>query len=291
MSRRPWLFALKSLALLSSVRWYNVLLLALAQYLASVFVLSPPSSLWQFALDYKLHLLVLSTSLVVSAGFILNGFYDIDKDLVNRPLQTAFERLVSRRTSLNLYLIFNFTGLVLASVLSWRAVAFFASYAMALWLYSHKFKKLAYLGNLSAALLSFVPFFALLLYYRSFHPGLISYVGFLFTIELARQLVKDVEGMKGDLIYGYPTIPALEGRSGLKAHFMGLLGLSSATAAWHLWIWKPAPQWGMVVFGLLLIIAALWSIPPSLHQARSARRLHLGFKLCMVLGVLSLARL
>ncbi len=291
MSRRPWLFALKSLALLSSVRWYNVLLLAIAQYLASIFVLSPPSSLWQLVSDYKLHLLVLSTSLVVSAGFILNGFYDADKDLVNRPLQTAFERLVSRRTSLNLYLIFNFAGLVLASVLSWRAVAFFATYALALWLYSHKFKKLAYLGNLSAALLSFVPFFALLLYYRSFHLGLITYVAFLFTIELGRQLVKDVEGMKGDLIFGYPTIPALEGRSGLRAHFTGLLGFSSATAALHVFLWKQAPQWGIVLLGEVLMLWALLRIPPSLNQARSARRLHLAFKICLVLGVLSLSRL
>jgi len=288
MRRRPWLFAIKTLALLSRVRWYNVLLLALAQYLSSIYLLSPPESLWAFLTDYRLHLLVLSTGLVVSAGFILNGFYDREKDLVNRPLQTAFERLVSRRTALNLYLIFNFAGLVLASVLSWRAVAFFAVYALSLWMYSHKFKKLTYLGNLSAALLSFVPFFALLLYYRSLHPGLISYVGFLFCIELGRQLVKDVEQMKGDLIFGYPTIPALEGQNGLRKHLAAILTLSIVSAGIHVGLWTPKAQWVVLVLGIGLLLWAWRRIPGSPQPSRTARRLHQGFKLCLVAGVLAL---
>ncbi|MBI1317232.1 hypothetical protein GC167_10325 [bacterium] len=288
MRRRPWLFALKTLALLSRVRWYNVLLLALAQYLSSIYLLSPPASLRAFMADYPLHLLVLSTGLVVSAGFILNGFYDREKDTVNRPWQTAFERLVSRRTSLNLYLIFNFAGLVLASVLSWRAVAFFAVYALSLWMYSHKFKKLTYLGNLSAALLSFVPFFALLLYYRSLHPGLITYVAFLFCVELGRQLVKDVEQMKGDLIFGYPTIPAMEGQKGLRKHFAAIVLLSGLSAGIHLFFWPQNPQWVVLIFGLTLLLWAWNKIPGSPQPSRSARRLHVLFKLCLVAGVLSL---
>jgi 4-hydroxybenzoate polyprenyltransferase len=119
-------------------------------------------------------------------------------------------------------LLFNLLALVISAGISFRAVLFFTAYALSLWLYSHKVKKLPVVANVIKALLTFVPFFAVFIYYKIPHWGLASYAFFLFTLELGRALVKDVVFLKGDVIYNYPTVPVLTGRMGLKRHLMAI---------------------------------------------------------------------
>ncbi|CAI8261481.1 MAG: Uncharacterised protein [Flavobacteriia bacterium] len=222
MKRATRLLLLKTLALFSVVRWWNIVLLIAAQYLTAIFVLNEPARFLTTIADPLLHFLVLSTGLVVASGFIINNFYDKEKDLVNRPKQTAFELMLSQPTALNLYLLFNLLALVISAGISFRAVLFFTAYALSLWLYSHKVKKLPVVANVIKALLTFVPFFAVFIYYKNPHWGLVSYAFFLFTLELGRALVKDVVFLKGDVIYNYPTVPVLTGRMGLKRHLMAI---------------------------------------------------------------------
>ena len=222
MKRATRLLLLKTLALFSVVRWWNIVLLIAAQYLTAIFVLNEPARFLTTIADPLLHFLVLSTGLVVASGFIINNFYDKEKDLVNRPKQTAFELMLSQPTALNLYLLFNLLALVISAGISFRAVLFFTAYALSLWLYSHKVKKLPVVANVIKALLTFVPFFAVFIYYKIPHWGLVSYAFFLFTLELGRALVKDVVFLKGDVIYNYPTVPVLTGRMGLKRHLMAI---------------------------------------------------------------------
>jgi 4-hydroxybenzoate polyprenyltransferase len=207
LQRKYKLILLKTIALLSLVRWYNVLLLVIAQYLAAFFVMRPISQWRTSLLDYRLHLIILSSALVIASGFIINSFYDREKDLINRPQQTIFERIVSQKTAFQLAFTFNLLATVLAYIVSWRAALFYLAYGAALWYYSHRLKKLTFIGNLSAAILAIAPFFGILFYFGEMHWDLFFYVSFMLFIELSREIVKDLQAVKGDLIIGYPTLP------------------------------------------------------------------------------------
>lgn len=279
---------LKILALLSLVRWWSVFLIAAAQYLTSIFVLQPHES-WKVILkDPFLHLVILSTSFIVSAGFIINSFYDQEKDMINRPAQTAFEHLLSRPTTLNLYLVFNLLGLVLASVISWRAVLFFAAFAFALWLYSHKKKHLPITGNVVKASLSFLPFFAIFFYYKIPHWGLVLYVLFLFTLELSRGLVKDVISLKGDAIFGYPSVPALKGNRGLSRHLFAIFLLSILLTIGNLNFELNVYLIAFIVLGLVIQLFSFLKLPKWLIQTQKVYWLHFIYKLIIVVGVVLL---
>lgn len=287
MRRSNRLLLLKTIALLSMVRWWNILLLAAAQYLTSIFVLQSPAMWKHTLLDVFLHLLVLSTSLVVASGFIINNFYDKEKDLVNRPHQTAFEHLVSQPTALNFYLFFNLAALVIAAGISFRAVLFFAAYALALWLYSHKVKRLPVVANLVKGLLSFVPFFAVFIYYKLPHWELVFYALFLFTLELSRGLVKDVIGLKGAVVYGYPTVPARTGDLGLQRHLL-MINLWSWLVGIGLIIFSGPLHVGLLAYMALMVLLqalSVWKLPSWLEVPQKARRFHRVYKLALIIGV------
>ena len=80
-------FYIKLISLFSVVRGYNIVLIVLAQYLASIFIFSPEKSLRYVLLDLNLYLVVLSTICVVASGYIINNFYDYETDKINRPLK------------------------------------------------------------------------------------------------------------------------------------------------------------------------------------------------------------
>ena len=115
---------LKLLGLFSAVRGYNIAMVCVAQYLASIFVLSKQS--WREVLsDTHLLMLVIAGALAIAGGYIINGFYDKDKDLINKPTQTMINHLVSQNTKLTLYFLLNFLSVIVASYVSFRAVVFF----------------------------------------------------------------------------------------------------------------------------------------------------------------------
>jgi 4-hydroxybenzoate polyprenyltransferase len=211
IARKYRLQLLKVIALLSQVRWYNILLLASAQYLAGVFVMNQPSDWWQTISDKHLHYVVFASLFVIAGGFIINNFYDQEKDLVNRPKQTLFEKIISRNSQLNFYLIFTLIGLLLAFAVSFKALLFFSGYAFGLWLYSHKLKKIAWLGNVVAAFFAVIPFFGIFYYYDQPTLNFVLYIGMMVVAVFAKDVAKDTVAQKGDLIYGYATLPALYG--------------------------------------------------------------------------------
>ena len=119
---------LKLLSIFSVVRGYNIALILLAQYLTSIFILSPGSTLLDVLLDLYLFAIVLATLGAVASGYIINNFYDQEKDLINRPQKFILDQVVSQQTKLKLYFILNFLVLLAASAISFRAVLFFVCY-------------------------------------------------------------------------------------------------------------------------------------------------------------------
>ena len=122
----------KLLSLLSVVRGYNLLVLIVAQYLAALFIFSPNKSLRLVLLDYELLFIVLASVFVVSAGYIINNFYDVKADRINRPIKANLDAYVSQKTKLQIYFLFNFVGIFFGGLISFRASLFFSVYILSL---------------------------------------------------------------------------------------------------------------------------------------------------------------
>jgi 4-hydroxybenzoate polyprenyltransferase len=155
--------------------------------------------------------IVLSSALVIAGGYIINSFYDSEKDLINKPQKSMLDRLVRQRTKIYTYFVLNFIGVLLASYVSFKAALFFASYVFGIWLYSHRLKKIAFLGNFVSATLAIAPFFAVFVYYRNFELVIFVHALFLFLLILSREMVKDMENIAGDLAQNYRTLPVRYG--------------------------------------------------------------------------------
>ena len=210
-NRRQKHILLKFFSMFSVVRGYNILVIVLAQYLTSVYILAHDKPLKEVLFDINLLLLVLASSAAIAAGYIINNFYDSEKDLINRPQKSMLDRLVSQNTKLSFYFVLNFLAVIMASYVSFNAVLFFSAYIFGIWFYSHKLKKLPIVGNLTSALLTITPFFAIFLYYKNFETVIFVHASFLFLIVVMRELTKDLENIKGDMAQGYKTIPIVYG--------------------------------------------------------------------------------
>lgn len=197
--------------LLRVVRWYNVTLLVLAQYVIAFFVFGEASDWLGLLTDRKLHLIVLSTSLAVAGAFLINAFYDVDKDLVNRPRSVVFSRLLGQEFLLNTYAAFNVMAVLLAMLASIKVFLFVGGLVFLFWFYSHKLQKLPLVREISAGLLAIAPLVAVWLHFATMHYGMLIYLASLLVLEFTREVVKDLEGNKGNIIFGYSTVVVATG--------------------------------------------------------------------------------
>ena len=104
----PSRFWIKVFSLFTVIRGYNIAVLIIAQYLTSSYILAPNTGLLNVIFDSKLFALVLATAFSTAAGYIINNFYDAEKDKINRPkkylLENFFFLLVRLLNSLRFYL-------------------------------------------------------------------------------------------------------------------------------------------------------------------------------------------
>lgn len=211
VSRRHKLLLIKFFSLFSVIRGYNILVLILAQYLTSIYILSKKETIKEVLFDLNLFLIVLASSLCIASGYIINNFYDSEKDLINRPIKSKIDRFVSQNTKLSIYFVLNFLAIVFVSYVSFRAVIFFSGYIFLIWLYSHKIKKMIIVGNIMSSILTVAPFFAILVYYKNFEIVIFFHALFLTLNLLAKEILKDLENIKGDFLINYKTVPVVYG--------------------------------------------------------------------------------
>ncbi|WP_298754643.1 geranylgeranylglycerol-phosphate geranylgeranyltransferase [uncultured Psychroserpens sp.] len=226
-SRKQKHILLKFFSMFSVVRGYNILIVVIAQYLTAIYILAHDKPLKAVVLDLNLLMLVLASAATIAAGYIINNFYDSEKDLINRPNKSKLDRLISQNTKLSFYFVLNFSAVIMASYVSFYAVLFFSFYIFGIWFYSHKLKKLPFIGNLTSAILTILPFFAIFLYYKNFESVIFVHAIFLFLMISMRELTKDLENMKGDLLLDYKTIPIVYGEKASKLMLTALIALTS----------------------------------------------------------------
>ncbi|WP_372766645.1 geranylgeranylglycerol-phosphate geranylgeranyltransferase [Lutibacter sp.] len=279
---------IKLLSLFSVVRGYNIALIVIAQYLASIFIFSPEKTLKHVLLDVDLYFIVLSTICVIASGYIINNFYDFEADKINRPVKAAIDSIVAQKTKLQIYFLLNFLGFIFALLVSWRAALFFSVYIFLIWFYSHKLKKYPLAGFFSAAILAILPFFAVFVYYKNFSEIIFTHAAFLLFILLIRQLIKDLEGIKGDFIHNYQTIAVKYGEYFTKI-LITILVLLTLNPIYFL---LKYPEIGGMRYYFYISVVVLFLFVLFLWFSKSKNNytlLHFVIKLLLFTGVFSLA--
>lgn len=283
-TRKSKLFLIKIFSLFSVVRGYNIPVVVLAQYLSSIFILSPEKRALDVILDWRLFIIVFASTLTIASGYIINNFYDSEKDLINRPNKTMLDRLVSQKTKLQVYFVLNFLATALAFIISFRAALFFATYIFLIWFYSHKLKKYPIVGNLTASLLAVLPFFGILLYFKNFYHVIFAHAMFLFLLIFIREMVKDLENIKGDIANNYQTIPVRFGEQ-VSKQIITILTISTIIPVYIL-IEKYDVGYMDIYFYISLIILILFSLKLWKSETQPEYvQLHFVLKILIVAGV------
>ena len=255
--------------------------------MASIFIFSPKKSLHFVIFDYQLLFIVLASICVVSSGYIINNFYDVKADKINRPIKASIDSVVSQMTKLQIYFFLNFLGFVFGWFISWRAALFFAIYIFAIWLYSHKLKKHPFIGLITASVLTILPFFAIFVYYKNFSKIIFAHALFLFLILLIRQLIKDLENLRGSVANNYMTFPVKYGER--KTRRLGIFFI--IFTIFPVFILFNYPDIGYMKYYFLFSLTVLFFIGYFLWKSNLKKHyvfLHNILKIILLLGVLSL---
>lgn len=289
-TKRKAPFYYKFISLFSVVRGYNILVMLLAQILSAIFVFAPNKPVSTLLLDYKLWALLLATTSVVAGGYIINHFYDRGKDSINRPIKTKIDTYISQKVKLYSYFILNFLGLGFGLFVSWRASLFFSVYVFLIWFYSHKLKRYALTGLLGGSILTLLPFFAVFSYYKNISEFILAHAAFLFFILLIRDLIKDLENLKGDMLYNYETIVVKYGEYFTRLLIVLIILLTLIPIYYLLQF----PEIGLMKYYFVLVLFGLTVVGVLVWFGRSKSHylfLHNLLKIIIVVGVLSLTLL
>lgn len=279
--------AKKVFSLLSVIRGYNIIVLVMALYLSSIFIFSETQSVKQTLLDFHLHYLVLATICVVAGGYIINNFYDEKIDRINRPIKSTLDSYVKQETKLTIYFVLNFIGFGFGWFVSWRAALFFAIYIFGIWIYSHKFKKHPVLGVVLVTFLTILPFFAVFVHYKNFSTVIFIHAFFLFFLIMARELIKDLESIKGAIANNYNTFSVAYGEKKTKKAIIVLLFLTLIPVA--ILFKYPAFQFMEYYFyitGIVLVFVGFYL--QKANTTNQYRLLHNVLKILLLVGVFSL---
>jgi len=227
LNKKP--IIIKFLALLSIARWYNVLLILLSLYFVQIFIFDTSKRFLLTLQSLNIHLYVFSILVIIMGGYLINAFYDFEKDMINQPNKTYFGVLVSKKTCLNIYIFLNISGLISSILIGKEILIFNLFLILSLWLYSHKLRKKALLSEISASLLMISFFIGLSVLNWRIDFTLVLFITYIFTIDLTREIVKKMTSIKGDLVVGEKSIPILIGIKKSK-YIIFFLMLSSQLA-------------------------------------------------------------
>lgn len=277
----------KTLALFTVIRSYNIAMLMLAQYMASLFIFNEGKNHLEILFDKNLSFIIIASALSAAAGYIINNFYDLEKDAIGRPLQHYIERFISQNFKLNVYLALNILALGIAYIASWRVSLFFLVFQFLVWFYSHKINKIVWLNNVYSVILMVFPFFALFIYYENLASIIFLHAGFLFILLLITDILKDFTSATADAIYDYSTLPLKYGEKKTKTILCMLIILNSALAVYMGYDSDTGYMRYFFLFSSLFMLLLL--IPLLTSKSKTTYKiLHLTFKLLIGFGIFNM---
>lgn len=215
------------ISFLHLIRYKNLIMVFLSMFLTKYFLIE---SFISTPLLSDIDFIILTTSilLITMGGYLINDIYDIESDKINKPDKVYISRIISIKSGLFLYFLTSITGLILGFYLSINKnlnhlSGFFIVTVILLFIYTKILKKLPLIGNIIVALLVSLPIF--LVY--EFDHSMISikdifdnlflsiiiffYLLFAFLTTLIREIIKDLQDIKGDNKFKLKTLPILIG--------------------------------------------------------------------------------
>ena len=234
------------------IRWPNLLIIILTQCLVMFALigpvynrsgLEPALDIWLFAA------LVFTTVIIAAAGYIINDYFDVRADLINKPEAVVVGKILKRRKAIQLHMIINSIAMLLGFFISLKVGSFrlgliFPLMIVLLWFYSERYKRTILVGNLAVAFMSAMvvmivwlfEFYALKTQPDNFMTvytslGLLSKIVFAFSLfafllTLAREIVKDAEDIEGDKETACRTLAVVHGIQVAKVIAISLLVLA-----------------------------------------------------------------
>lgn len=270
--------------LLTIFRWKNLLIILATQYL-SAFCLIKDQLIVDLVQNRDMFLLSISTILIAAAGYVINDYYDIKIDYVNRPNKVVVGRFLKRRAILFIHAGFNTLGILGGLLISWEIgmVNFLA--AGLLWLYSNQLKRLPLWGNLAIATLTGLAVFIVYILFRESLFLFAAYSFFAFFISLIREIIKDLEDIEGDRKFDCKTLPITIGQRKTKIVIYLISVIFVCVVAVLL---QREPKFWYVLGGLTMMLGLLNFILGRADKTVDYANLSRLSKQIMILGLVSM---
>ena len=300
-------------AFLQLIRWPNLVFIALTQCLFyfcvfESFIIFPGYG----QRNLLFYLLVAASVFIAAAGYIINDYFDLHIDSINKPKKVIVDRVIKRRWAIIWHFVLSAAGLLLSLIISyktgsWIIVLVNIFCVILLWFYSTTFKKKLLSGNIIIAALT--AWVIIVVYFfaganigiwqhssnafdaRRFFKFCMLYAGFAFIVSLIREAVKDMEDMDGDAKYNCKTMPIVWGVPSAKVFTaVWLIVCIGAVAIVQLYAWQSG-WWWITAYSIILIVLPMIFILKKLHEASlpaDYHKLSSQIKYVMLAGILSM---
>ncbi|MBR06515.1 MAG: prenyltransferase, partial [Rickettsiales bacterium] len=189
----------------------NLLIIGATQYLTAFFLVSEyPQKLNQLTSKGFL-MMVVSTVMIAAGGYIINDYYDQKIDMVNRPDKVVIGVLMRRRLALLAHFVLTVGAIALGFYLNPKigVVHIFSSFF--LWYYSNQLRRITIIGNVVIAFLTGLTLLMVCIYLARNEVLVYIYASFAMAITLIREVLKDMEDVKGDSKFGIESLPVIFG--------------------------------------------------------------------------------
>jgi len=288
------------------VRWSNLFFIVLTQLLFYFCIYLP---LYQTQQIHLLSWLIFASVCIAAAGYIINDYFDLNIDQINKPDKNVLNSIINRRWAILWHLVLSLSGIgatiIAVGFGKWYLIIANMVCVALLWLYSTSFKRQLLIGNIVISLLSawtvLILFFAQVPFSEAFNNQnsitlkffrlAFLYGGFAFIISLVREAIKDIEDREGDAHYGCRTLPIYAGVRATKIYTtIWLVVLIAALIILQLYVLQFGWIWA-VIYSIVLIICPLIYLLSQLMKAQSItnyRKLSALTKLIMLTGILSM---
>lgn len=303
-------------AFLKLVRLPNLFFIVLTQFLFYYCILVPLlRSVGTVAEIDQVQFILLSLAsvLIAAAGYIINDYFDVNIDQVNKPKKNVVDHIVSRRWAILWHFVLSGIGVLLSLYISWKTGLWYivlSNFACAFLLfgYSISLKQKLLSGNiLISVLTSWVILILCLSEFRLSQGGsadgsfLVAqnkimrlgflYAGFAFILTLIREAIKDMEDMEGDARYGSKTMPIAWGIPATKVYVaVWMIVLLALLVAIQVYIIR-FHWWWPILYCTILIILPLAYTFLKLFRAMTPEQFHYlssVTKTVMLTGILSM---
>jgi 4-hydroxybenzoate polyprenyltransferase len=266
----------------------NLLLIAFAQVMTAHFLVETNAQGIPALLDFRLYLLILATLLVTAAGYMINDYYDVKIDYINRPKAVVVGKGIKRRVILMLHSLFNFLAIGLGWMVAPRIAALIIFAGVLLWWYCNGLKRKPLIGNMAVAFLTSLSLYLVAYFYQKNELLVFTYALFAFFLTLIRELLKDLEDRHGDQLHGSKTLPIVLGFRKTK-QVIYLIAITFVGSILTVTFQLNLPQLFYYFGGLgILFCWFLWQIHRADQKEQFAKLSTLA-KVIMGIGTLSMA--